>query len=85
MNILIGFLIAAAVGLTGIGGGSFTVPALVLLVGLPANACAAAESPEGPEPMMATLTCVSFGIGRPDGGGTARRRLSWADARSAPT
>jgi uncharacterized membrane protein YfcA len=38
MNVLIGFLIAAAVGLTGIGGGSFTVPALVLLVGLPANA-----------------------------------------------
>jgi uncharacterized protein len=27
-----------AVGLTGIGGGSFTVPALVLIVGLPANA-----------------------------------------------
>jgi uncharacterized protein len=38
MNFLIGFLIAAAVGLTGIGGGSFTVPALVLLGGLPANA-----------------------------------------------
>jgi uncharacterized protein len=38
MNFVIGFLIAAAVGLTGIGGGSFTVPALVLLVGLPANA-----------------------------------------------
>src|SRR5271163_3168028 len=38
MNFLIGFLIAAAVGLTGIGGGSFTVPALVLLIGLPANA-----------------------------------------------
>jgi uncharacterized membrane protein YfcA len=37
MNILIGFLIAAAVGLTGIGGGSFTVPALVLLVGLTAG------------------------------------------------
>jgi uncharacterized membrane protein YfcA len=37
MNILIGFLIAAAVGMTGIGGGSFTVPALVLLVGLPAG------------------------------------------------
>lgn len=37
MNILIGFLIAAAVGLTGIGGGSFTVPALVLLDGLPAG------------------------------------------------
>ncbi|MGA3293905.1 MAG: sulfite exporter TauE/SafE family protein [Candidatus Acidiferrales bacterium] len=36
MNALIGFLIALAVGLTGIGGGSFTVPALVLLVGLPA-------------------------------------------------
>ncbi|MGD0957192.1 MAG: sulfite exporter TauE/SafE family protein [Candidatus Acidiferrales bacterium] len=35
MNALIGFLIALAVGLTGIGGGSFTVPALVLLVGLP--------------------------------------------------
>jgi uncharacterized protein len=37
MNILIGFLIAAAVGLTGIGGGSFTVPALVLIVGLTAG------------------------------------------------
>jgi len=37
MNLLIGFLIAAAVGLTGIGGGSFTVPALVLLAGLTAG------------------------------------------------
>jgi uncharacterized protein len=37
MNFLIGFLIAAAVGLTGIGGGSFTVPALVLVVGLTAG------------------------------------------------
>jgi uncharacterized membrane protein YfcA len=34
MNAAIGFLIALAVGLTGIGGGSFTVPALVLIVGL---------------------------------------------------
>jgi len=33
----LGFLIALAVGLTGIGGGSFTVPALVLIVGLPAG------------------------------------------------
>ena len=31
---LIGFIIALAVGLTGIGGGSFTVPALVLIAGL---------------------------------------------------
>src|ERR1700686_609955 len=38
MHYLIGFIIAVAVGLTGIGGGSFTVPALVLLVGLPAGA-----------------------------------------------
>ena len=37
MHYLIGFLVALAVGLTGIGGGSFTVPALVLIVGLPAN------------------------------------------------
>jgi uncharacterized membrane protein YfcA len=37
MNFIIGFLIAAAVGLTGIGGGSFTVPALVLIVGLTAG------------------------------------------------
>ncbi len=37
MNFLIGFLIAAAVGLTGIGGGSFTVPALVLVAGLTAG------------------------------------------------
>jgi uncharacterized membrane protein YfcA len=35
---LIGFLIALAVGLTGIGGGSFTVPALILMAGLPAPA-----------------------------------------------
>src|SRR6267378_6310944 len=37
MNFVIGFLIAVAVGLTGIGGGSFTVPALVLIVGLTAG------------------------------------------------
>jgi len=37
MNLFIGFLIAAAVGLTGIGGGSFTVPALVLIAGLTAG------------------------------------------------
>jgi uncharacterized protein len=37
MNSLVGFLIAAAVGLTGIGGGSFTVPALLLLAGLTAG------------------------------------------------
>jgi uncharacterized membrane protein YfcA len=37
MTFLIGFLIAVAVGLTGIGGGSFTVPALILLVGLTAG------------------------------------------------
>jgi uncharacterized membrane protein YfcA len=37
MNFLIGFVIAVAVGLTGIGGGSFTVPALVLLAGLTAG------------------------------------------------
>ena len=37
MNFFVGFLIAVAVGLTGIGGGSFTVPALVLIVGLTAG------------------------------------------------
>jgi uncharacterized protein len=37
MNFVIGFLIAAAVGLTGIGGGSFSVPALMLIVGLTAG------------------------------------------------
>jgi uncharacterized protein len=37
MNFLIGLLIAVAVGLTGIGGGSFTVPALILVVGLTAG------------------------------------------------
>jgi uncharacterized protein len=37
MNFLIGFLIAVAVGLTGIGGGSFTVPALILIAGLSAG------------------------------------------------
>jgi uncharacterized protein len=38
MQPAIGFLIALAVGLTGIGGGSFTVPALMLIVGMPASA-----------------------------------------------
>ncbi len=32
---IIGFMIAVAMGLTGIGGGSLTVPALVLMAGLP--------------------------------------------------
>jgi uncharacterized membrane protein YfcA len=34
-HLLIGFVVALSVGLTGIGGGSFTVPALLLIVGLP--------------------------------------------------
>lgn len=37
IDIALGFFIALAVGLTGIGGGSFTVPALLLIVGLPAG------------------------------------------------
>ena len=35
--LLIGFFVALAVGLTGIGGGSFTVPALLLFAGLSAG------------------------------------------------
>ena len=34
-HLLLGFFIALSVGLTGIGGGSFTVPALLLVAGLP--------------------------------------------------
>jgi uncharacterized protein len=34
MQVLIGFVIALFVGLTGVGGGSFTTPALVLIAGL---------------------------------------------------
>ena len=37
MEVVLGFLIAATVGVTGIGGGSFTTPALVLLIGLPSG------------------------------------------------
>lgn len=37
MEVIVGFLIAVTVGLTGMGGGSFTTPALVLLAGLPAG------------------------------------------------
>src|SRR5580692_7098585 len=37
MHYFVGFLIALAVGLTGVGGGSFTVPALVLVAGLTAG------------------------------------------------
>lgn len=33
--VVLGFAIAVSVGLTGIGGGSFTVPALLLIAGLP--------------------------------------------------
>jgi uncharacterized protein len=36
-HLVLGFFIALTVGLTGIGGGSFTVPALLLIVGLPAG------------------------------------------------
>lgn len=36
-QLLIGFAIALAIGLTGIGGGSFTVPALLLFAGLSAG------------------------------------------------
>ena len=36
-RLLIGFVVALAVGLTGIGGGSFTVPALLLFAGLSAG------------------------------------------------
>lgn len=35
IHVLLGFVIALSVGLTGIGGGSFTVPALLLIAGLP--------------------------------------------------
>src|SRR5215467_11056342 len=34
MKIVIGFMVAFVVGLTGVGGGSFTTPALVLIAGL---------------------------------------------------
>ena len=34
-HLFLGFVIALSVGLTGIGGGSFTVPALLLIAGLP--------------------------------------------------
>src|SRR5262250_2271437 len=35
IRLVLGFTIAVSVGLTGIGGGSFTVPALLLIAGLP--------------------------------------------------
>ncbi len=38
MELAIGFLIAMAIGLTGIGGGTLTAPVLVLFLGLPAGA-----------------------------------------------
>ncbi len=36
MEIIIGFLIASAIGLTGVGGGVLTAPVLILFLGLPA-------------------------------------------------
>lgn len=35
VHVLVGFVIALLMGLTGVGGGSFTTPALVLLAGIP--------------------------------------------------
>jgi len=35
VQVLVGFVIALLMGLTGVGGGSFTTPALVLLAGIP--------------------------------------------------
>lgn len=35
----LGFLIAVAIGLTGVGAGSLTTPLLILLLGLPADVC----------------------------------------------
>jgi len=37
IDVFLGFVIALAVGMTGIGGGSFTVPALLLIAGMPAG------------------------------------------------
>jgi uncharacterized protein len=37
MEVIVGFFIAVTVGITGIGGGSFTTPALVLLAGMTAG------------------------------------------------
>lgn len=37
MEFLIGFLIAAAIGLTGVGGGTITTPLLILVLGRPAT------------------------------------------------
>ncbi len=34
MQVAIGFFVALFVGLTGVGGGSFTTPALILVAGL---------------------------------------------------
>src|SRR5258707_1130530 len=36
MDYVVGFVIATAVGLTGVGGGSLTVPLLILFLGVPA-------------------------------------------------
>src|SRR5258708_5326703 len=49
MEYVLGFLIAVAVGLTGVGGGSLTVPLLILLLGVPA-----------PEAVGTSLLFVTF-------------------------
>jgi len=35
VEVLLGFVIALAIGLTGVGGGVITAPALILFLGLP--------------------------------------------------
>src|SRR6266852_5135319 len=75
MYYLVGFIIAIAVGLTGIGGGSFTVPALVLLTGLTAG-----------EPVRNRATGRSFGgvIKRDLYQARAKSRVRWKEPSLAP-
>jgi len=37
MEIIIGFLVALSIGLTGVGGGTITTPVLILFLHLPAG------------------------------------------------
>ena len=59
--LLIGFVIALAVGLTGIGGGSFTVPALLLIGGVALDGSASDESEE---PALQPVSAQRYKISR---------------------
>lgn len=83
--LLLGFAIALTVGLTGIGGGSFTVPALLLLFGLPAEAVGTAFVFAGILRLIAGMLALHWVAGAPIITMATGVQLAWSGARRLPS